>query len=276
MKISSDFRAEARAALRGRWPLAVLAGFLAALLGGSLSSGVSTGSSFSPEEISENLSALPSDLAASLTAALTAGAFAVVGYCIVLLIVGGAAALGYARFNLNLIDGREANLGDLISHFHRLGTGFMMRLLTGIYTALWTMLFIIPGIIKSYSYAMTPYILCEHPEWSADEAITESRSLMDGNKFRLFCLEFSFIGWEILCSLPSTILVSAASAAFPYNPTGSLIAFLFAVPLCAGYLVLNPYREAARAAFYREISRRTATESAQQEEQEEKKEEENV
>lgn len=265
MKYASDFRAEARAALRGRWPLAVLTGFLASLLGGSFSSGVSTGSSFSGEEMSEKMAGVSAELSASISAALVIMGLVAVGYCIVLLIVGGAAALGYARFNLNLIDGSEAKLGDLISQFHRLGAGFLMYLLTGLYTALWTMLFIIPGIIKSYSYAMTPYILCEHPEWSANDAITESRRIMDGNKFRLFCLELSFIGWDILCSLPSTILLTAASTAFPYNPSGSILAILFSVPLCAGYLLLNPYREAARAAFYREISRRGENENSPEE-----------
>ena len=63
-------------------------------------------------------------------------------------------------------------------------------------------LLVIPGIVKTYSYAMTPYIMSEHPSLTANEAITESRRIMDGNKWRLFCLDFSFIGWELLCSLP--------------------------------------------------------------------------
>ena len=49
---------------------------------------------------------------------------------------------------------------------------------------------------------MTPYIMSEHPSLTANEAITESRRIMDGNKWRLFCLDFSFIGWELLCALP--------------------------------------------------------------------------
>ena len=94
------------------------------------------------------------------------------------------------------------------------------------YTFLWSLLFIIPGIIATYSYAMTGYILAEHPELTASEAIERSKEMMSGNRFRLFCLQLSFIGWAILC------------------------AFTFGI----GYLWLGPYREAATAAFYREIS----------------------
>lgn len=81
-------------------------------------------------------------------------------------------------------------------------------------------------MIASYSYAMTEYILAENPEISANEAITMSKQMMDGNKWRLFCLDFSFIGWDILCGLTLGI----------------------------GYLWLTPYKQAARAIFYREVS----------------------
>ena len=72
-----------------------------------------------------------------------------------------------------------------------------------IFTALWTILFIIPGIIKGYSYAMTPYILKDkfaagQTDIGATEAITESRHLMDGHKMDLFVLDLSFIGWGLL------------------------------------------------------------------------------
>lgn len=73
---------------------------------------------------------------------------------------------------------------------------------------------------------MTGYILAEHPELTASEAIASSKEMMSGNRFRLFCLHLSFIGWAILC------------------------AFTFGI----GNLWLSPYRQAAAAAFYREIS----------------------
>lgn len=87
------------------------------------------------------------------------------------------------------------------------------------------LLLIIPGIMASYSYAMTGYILAEHPELTASEAIAQSKDMMAGNRWRLFCLQFSFIGWDILCALTLGI----------------------------GNLALRPYRHAAEAAFYREL-----------------------
>lgn len=91
---------------------------------------------------------------------------------------------------------------------------------------LWTLLFIIPGIVASYSYAMTGYILAEDPDLTASQAIQRSKEMMRGNRWRLFCLQLSFIGWIILCL------------------------FTFGI----GNLFLNPYQTAADAAFYREIS----------------------
>ena len=90
---------------------------------------------------------------------------------------------------------------------------------------MWSLLLLIPGIIASYSYAMTPYILANHPELTAREAIARSKELMSGNRWRLFCLEFSFIGWALLSSLTMGI----------------------------GSLFLTPYTQAAKAAFYRDL-----------------------
>lgn len=67
-----------------------------------------------------------------------------------------------------------------------------------VYIFLWSLLFLIPGIIKAYSYAMTPYILAEHPELSVNEAIDRSRAMMKGHKFDYFFLQLSFIGWMLL------------------------------------------------------------------------------
>ncbi len=95
-----------------------------------------------------------------------------------------------------------------------------------VYVLLWSLLLIIPGIIATYSYAMTEFILAEHPDLTASEAIAQSKEMMSGNRWRLFCLHFSFIGWDILSSLTLGI----------------------------GNLWLRPYKQAANAAFYREIS----------------------
>ena len=60
-------------------------------------------------------------------------------------------------------------------------------------TFLWSLLLIIPGIVKSYEYRMIPYLLADHPEMSKDEAFAASKAMIDGNKWDAFVLDFSFI-----------------------------------------------------------------------------------
>lgn len=67
-----------------------------------------------------------------------------------------------------------------------------------LYTVLWTLLFIIPGIVKSYEYQMIPYLLAENPQMPREQAFAESKRMMDGNKWKAFVLDLSFLGWEIL------------------------------------------------------------------------------
>ena len=101
----------------------------------------------------------------------------------------------------------KAELGELKKSFkpswmRNVGALFLM----GLYQALWAMLFIIPGIIKVYSYRMVPYILAEDPEIGANEAITRSREMMNGHKWNAFVLDLSFIGWMLLSGLTFGIL----------------------------------------------------------------------
>ena len=143
------------------------------------------------------------------------------------LILGGVIQLGYAKHLLKQHDRQDTSVSDLFSEFERFGQGFAQKFLRGLYCFLWGLLFIIPGIVKSYSYAMTPFILAEHPQLTAQEAISASKDMMEGHKWELFVLRLTFIGWNIVAALTMNI----------------------------GNLVLNPYKNAAEAAFYREISR---------------------
>ena len=145
---------------------------------------------------------------------------------IALFMLASVVSIGYAYFNLNLVDGEEVSFNNLFDYLSDWKRAIIANILQVIYTFLWTLLLIIPGIIASLSYSMTNYILAENPELTANEAITRSKEMMDGNKWRLFCLNFSFIGWDILAM------------------------FTFGI----GNLWLNPYKEAAKAAFYREVS----------------------
>ena len=82
--------------------------------------------------------------------------------------------------------------------FQNYGHNFVTLLLRDLFILLWTLLFIVPGLIKMYSYCMVPFILAEHPEMSATEVITRSREMMNGHKWRTFVLDLSFIGWILL------------------------------------------------------------------------------
>ena len=258
MLLSTDFRAMARDALRGKWRSAALVSLLAGLLGANIfgNSSVSSGSSFGTEA----QTFFQSSLWLNYRIFFIIGGGVLVLYFLVLLVIGGAATLGYARYNLNLVDHQDARVDDLFSQFHRLGQGFCMQFFRWLFAFLWALLFIIPGIIAEYSYAMTPYILLENPEMTAREAIAASKELMKGNKFRLFCLELSFIGWSFLCSLPFLFFASISGIAAIFHA-----AVPFSLLSAAGFVVsavcmffLNAYTQAAAAAFYREICREKA------------------
>ena len=245
MKFSADYRALALDALRGRWKTAVLAGLIASLLGANIVS--------SSDRVISNMSQNANGDTpgfAGLLSTGSGGVLAVLVVCILAwavftLIVGGAVRLGYARFNLNLADGRDAALSDLASQKHRLWDGFCMNFLQGLYVALWSLLLFIPGVVKAYSYAMTPYIMAEHPGLTANEAITESRRIMEGN---------SFLGWELLCTLPMLIGFSLVFAFTRSADTVLVPLILLSIPLSAGFFFLHPYEEAAWAIFYRDIT----------------------
>ena len=218
---SSDLRYQARQTLAGKWGIAVLAGFLAALLGGLVSGG-GAGLDLNLEE--EELRHIPRVLLPYIMMLASIGG--ILG--IVRVVVGGPVKLGYCRFLLKMHDGKEAEVRDVFSRFDRFGDGFCLELLTSLYIMLWSLLFIIPGLVKAYAYAMAPFILEENPNMTPSEAIKASRELMDGHKFDLFCLHWSFFGWALLSVLTLGI----------------------------GSLWLNPYMNAATAAFYRSIAGR--------------------
>lgn len=96
-------------------------------------------------------------------------------------------------------DGKEMSFADLFKGFTaNFGDNFLIALMTSIYIFLWSLLFIIPGIIKYYAYSMSYYVKADHPEMDWSECIKTSRMLMKGHKFKLFVLQLSFIGWYIV------------------------------------------------------------------------------
>lgn len=236
MKYAADFRAIARNSLKGRWTLAVLVSLVAALLGGSSAGSPIADISFNNfnnpgaqgggEHLLTGGSFMHPELALFLATFAIYFLAAILIFAALSLFLGSVVSIGYARFNLSLVDREQTGFEQLFGYFSWWKTAVFSRLLRFLYVFLWSLLFIIPGIVAAYGYAMTDFILAEHPEMPASQAIAISKEMMRGNKFRLFCLELSFIGWEILCALTLGI----------------------------GYLWLAPYRSAAYAAFFREIS----------------------
>lgn len=104
-------------------------------------------------------------------------------------------ACGQASLN-NLLDGFRTDYGKNVL------TMFLVRL----FTVLWSLLFVIPGIMKAYSYRLVPYILTDMPQLSQKQAMQLSTQLMHGSRWRAFVLDLSFIGWEILNVLTLGIL----------------------------------------------------------------------
>jgi uncharacterized membrane protein len=115
------------------------------------------------------------------------------------IIIGNALIVGEKRFFLRAFDG-DVSIGNLFSTFKK-GQWMPLAgkiLLMDIYIILWTLLLIIPGIIKYYQYRMVPYILSEDPDMPLGEAIEISRRMTDGEKGEIFVLDLSFIGWYLL------------------------------------------------------------------------------
>ena len=216
---ASDHRRIARENLAGNWWLSVAVAFVAGLFGATIATG---GASFNLNIDEELLYEMPPIVLTYLKIVGSVGG--ILG--LVQFILGGTIQLGYSVYLLKQYHRQETSIGDLFSQFFRFGTGFAQQFLVNLYTFLWTLLFIVPGIIKIFSYAMTPFILADDPNLTANQAITRSRELMDGHKWELFVLNLTFIGWEILGALCFGI----------------------------GLLWVTPYKNAAYAAFYRQIA----------------------
>jgi uncharacterized membrane protein len=221
-----QIRLKARESLKGEYWYAVLAAFVASFFGALLVNG-GTFDVDIKKDVAEMFGQLPKFI--KLYLVVVGGIAGTVSF--VSLILGGVIQLGYAGYLLKQHDREIHSVKDIFSQFDRFGQGFLQLLLRNIYTFLWGLLFLIPGIVKSFAYAMTPFIMAENPDMTAKEAIRLSKEKMDGHKGELFWLGLTFFGWSLLAPL-----------------TGGI-----------GYIFLNPYMNAAYAAFYRDkISPKTA------------------
>ena len=139
-----------------------------------------------------------------------------------LLLVYGPLYLGYAGFIRCLVRRQEARVGQLFDGFEMFLKAFSLYFMMILFTTLWTFLLVIPGIIASYRYSLAFYLLLDDPEMGVMDAIRKSKDLMYGNKWKLFCLDLSFIGWSFLAVLTCGI----------------------------GFIWVLPYMETSRFSFY--------------------------
>lgn len=210
MKTNQDLKNAALEALRGNWAPAVVCTIIYLLL--------SVGISLLQPNIDDP------------TAALTGvQKIMMVAYVLLLFLVMVPLGIGYYQaFKVLFTDGDN----KLTANCFRLSFGNYFKniaayLLMCLFIFLWTLLLIIPGIIKALAYSMTPFILKDFPELSVNQAINLSQKMMKGHKFDYFWLGLSFIGWILLGLLTLGI----------------------------GYIWLIPYMYTSYAAFYEEVKK---------------------
>lgn len=132
---------------------------------------------------------------------------------------------GVTCYFLSLYRRNEVRYPMIFEGYKDFGRIFLTLLLLTIYTMLWALLLIVPGVIKGFSYVMTPFILRDEPDMKNNAAIEKSMAMMKGHKMQFFLLELSFIGWGLLSCLTLGI----------------------------GFLFLLPYMYTAYAAFYEDV-----------------------
>lgn len=116
-------------------------------------------------------------------------------------VIAPAFSLALCMFFLKLTKGEEVSVVDVFAGFNKTGRALWLNILISVFTFLWSLLLVIPGIIKAYAYSMSFYVLADNPELTASEALAKSQSIMRGHKMDLFILELSFIGWYFVVGL---------------------------------------------------------------------------
>ena len=147
------------------------------------------------------------------------------------LIISGPLALGLAVFSLSISRNQDAKLEQIFQGSNNFGTALGAYLLIVLFVFLWMLLLIIPGIIAAISYSMTFYILADDNSIDAMAAIDKSKKMMDGYKWKYFCLGLRFLGWALLCILTLGI----------------------------GFLWLVPYMQVSMAKFYDDVKANSLT-----------------
>jgi uncharacterized membrane protein len=210
---NKDLMADARAALSGNWGMAVLGyllffillmSFSAFVFSATFVTGFAGGASGTDVEGALNLMELFANL--------------------VQLVISGPIFVGFSAFFLGIMQENSADLENLFVGFRRFLKSFLTYFFYTLFILLWSLLFIIPGIIAAFRYAMVFFIIADDQDCGAFEALGRSKEMMKGNKWKFFCLHWRFFGWALLCSI-----------------------------LPIGWIWLVPYVQTSFAAFYEDV-----------------------
>lgn len=180
MITNKEIRAAARQELSGFWTMPVLATLVCFLISSFCSV---------PNMLSV---AFPTNLGVLV-------GFSSVSWVLSILVLVPLSYGFYLCFLKFLRGSKEDTVERLFDGFKTYGRALGLVILQSIFTILWTLLLIVPGIIKAFAYSMSVYISNDHPELSVNECIDRSIDMMKGHKWDLFKLYLSFIGWFFLC-----------------------------------------------------------------------------
>ena len=159
------------------------------------------------------------------------------------LIIGGPLELGFTIFLLTFFRKRKIDNTLLFEGFSRFGKALLLLVLMSVKIMLWSLLFVIPGIIAAFRYSQAFYVLADNPDMSVSRCIKESCRIMAGNKGRYFYLQLTFIGWYILANIPSGIFTSLLDS-------DGAFAIVMTILLSLPVVVVDAYMMVSVTAFY--------------------------
>ena len=212
---NAELMEDARASLSGNWGMAVLGYFLYTLF----SAGI-TFFGFSAALFVGVVSGISGSNPGGAGSAINGFAQLFQG------VICGPLIVGFYGFYLGIAQDDEACLERLFIGFRRFWKSFVMYLLSSLFIILWSLLLVIPGVIAMFRYSMAFFIIADDEACGPLEAITRSKEIMKGNKWKFFCLNCRFIGWILLASI---------------------------FTLGLGYLWLIPYMHTSYAKFYEDV-----------------------
>lgn len=184
----------------------------------------------------------------------SAGGFTVLSFSFVSILVGLVALVlnaGYYCYCFGILRREEMPYESLFDAFPFAGKVILLSIVEGVFIFLWSMLFVIPGIIAAYRYSFAMLNRCENPELGVMEALNLSKQQTNGYKMQLFLLQLSFIGWSLLVLGIFLIYELLVAALLPDSFLGIMFGSLLLSVLSAGVGVyLTPYLNLSICRFY--------------------------